>query len=448
MALERQISRLSKILVENEGISFDEAQARLRAHTLEIVATSDAITPAAHAAILTALSVGRRTFVGGVRIVGKVDQPLNSALPLQAGTLGDAVIRLGASNFSGPPSRRILVGSAAPCTYSSTWAVAPYWNGWLAGTGALGDAAYGESDNPLSGVAAGALAVAKAFEAQRGVRRELKTEINLWPSGWSVPFSEAFLPGALWLVGLGNLGQAFLWALGSLPYRDPSEISLVLQDRDKITEDNWATSVLVHDHCDGWLKTKVGEEWALAKGFDVRRIDRNLLVGDRLENDDPRVALSGVDKIASRKAMSGVGFACIIDVGLGRTSESFERYRVTVFDQSKPIDKHFAGQSDTPVGRLPTGKTLPYRLLEREVGQCGAAEIAGASVAAPYVSAIAATVAISRLIAVSSGCEYPVSEVGVVSDLGARRLGPLFKSNARGISHAGKPIILPKGGNV
>ena len=35
MALDWQIARLSKILVDSEGITFDEAQARLRALTLE-----------------------------------------------------------------------------------------------------------------------------------------------------------------------------------------------------------------------------------------------------------------------------------------------------------------------------------------------------------------------------------------------------------------------------
>ena len=57
MALDKQIVRLTRILVDSEKISFDEAQARLQALTLEIVVGSDAVSPAAHAAILTAVSV-------------------------------------------------------------------------------------------------------------------------------------------------------------------------------------------------------------------------------------------------------------------------------------------------------------------------------------------------------------------------------------------------------
>lgn len=37
MAIELEIARLSKILVDAEGIHFEEAQQRLRALTLEIV---------------------------------------------------------------------------------------------------------------------------------------------------------------------------------------------------------------------------------------------------------------------------------------------------------------------------------------------------------------------------------------------------------------------------
>ena len=40
----------------------------------------------------------------------------------------------------------------------------------------------------------------------------------------------------------------------------------------------------------------------------------------------------------------------------------------------------------------------PDRRLEAEIGSCGMAQIAGASVAVPYVSALAAAIAIARLI--------------------------------------------------
>ncbi len=440
MALDRQIARLAKILVDSEGVSFNVAQAKLRALTLEIFVGPDAVSSAAHAAVLTAVSVGRRTFVGGVRVTGALDQPLNSALPLSASSLGEAAVEVGASTFERSPSRRIVVGTSGPL--DATWSIAASCDGWRAGTAEVGAATWGEVDNPLAGIAAGALAVGKAFEAERGLKPDLRTEINLWPVAHAAQeaprFADVFLPGALWMIGLGNLGQAFLWALAAIPYADPTSVSLVLQDRDKITDENWATSVLVNDETVGWQKTQVCERWAAAKGFDVRRIDRRLVANDRLEDDDPRVALSGVDKIEARKLMAEIGFDCIVDAGLGRTSKDFDRYRVTVFDHTRPINKHFAGQRDEPVDEAITNDKA-YKSLEAEVGRCGMAEVAGASVAAPYVSALAAAVAVSRLIAVASGCECPPNEVGKISNINARKLAPAVKSIARGIRHSGRP---------
>ncbi len=356
--------------------------------------------------------------------------------------MGEAAAEVGASSLEGAPSRRIIVGTTAPLPDAGR-SIAAWCDGWRAGTAEAGTVAWGDGHNPLSGIAAGALAVGKAFESERGFHPELRTEISLWPMAQSdqeMPhFADVFLPGALWLIGLGNLGQAYLWALASLPYADPAAVSLVLQDRDKVTEENWATSVLVHDETYGSLKTKVGERWASAKGFDVKRLDRRLLASDRLDDDDPRVALSGVDRIESRKVMEAIGFDCIVDAGLGRTSKDFDRYRVTVFDQAYPIHKHFAEQTDQLAdGLIPDDEV--YRRLEAEVGRCGTAEVAGASVAAPYVSAIAATVAVSRLIAVASGCACSRNEVGRISNLDSRKLAPAARIRGRGIRHAGKPI--------
>lgn len=441
MALDRQIARIAKILVDSQGITFDQAEARLRALTLEVVVGPEAVSPAAHAAVLTAVSVASRTFVGGVRVTGAIGGPVNSALPLRAGSIAEAATMVGASLFDGLPSRKIIVATSSVSNQS--WSVSPSWVGWRAGTAMPGEAHWDAGENPLPGIAAGALAVGAAFDAERGNCGYIGDEVNLWPVGpgeMVPPFADVFLPAALWLIGVGNLGQAYLWTLGALPYSDPADVSVVLQDHDKVTEENWATSVLVKGENYGLLKTRIAERWALEKGFDVRRIDRRLLAGDRLDSDDPRLALSGVDKVEPRRLMAGVGFDGIVDGGLGRTSSDFDRYRITVFDRIRPIDRHFIGQDDNRVaGDILAGEA--YRRLEAEIGACGTAEIGGASVAVPYVSALAAAVAVSRAIAIASGCACPTNEVGRLSSLTDHKLARLAKVASRGILHAGKPNI-------
>ena len=204
--------------------------------------------------------------------------------------------------------------------------------------------------------------------------------------------------------------------------------------------DQFEGGTSVKDETYGVLKTKIAEQWALDKGFDVRRVDRRILSSDRLDNNDPRLALSGVDKVEARKLMAKVGFDCIIDAGLSRTSSGFDRYRVTVFDHIHPIDRYFAEQNDEPVGEaILEGEA--YQRLEAEIGRCGTAEIGGASVAAPYVSALAAAVATSRAIAVTSGCMCPVNQVQRLSYSTGCRIGPYIKVEGRGIRHAGKAAL-------
>jgi hypothetical protein len=441
VALEREIARLSKILVDSIGITFEEAQARLRALTLEVVIGYDAGSPAAHAATLTAVSTGRRSFLGGVRVTGQVSQPVITALPYCGMTLGEVCAALGAASFEGEPSFRIFIGGdESGDRRPSATAV---WDAWTAGVrspGERGSVAV-DGSNPLAGVAAGGLAVATAFDHARGKNGSLPADIHLWDPDQGTPaFADVFLPGALWIVGLGNLGQAFLWSLACLPYQDPGDLLLFIQDFDRVTPENWGTSVLVVEEAYGWLKNKSAEAWLEQRGFGVRRIDRRLRAAERLGPGEPSLAFSGVDKVAARRDMANVGFEVIVDAGLGRTAANFDKFGVNVFHAGRRIDDHYAGMSDPIAEPIPPGAA--YEELVASIGQCGAAEVAGASVAAPHVSAVAGAIAVARTIALVSGCKVPPSEVRRLSAGGSRRAATSVAINAPSLIHAGKPAAL------
>jgi hypothetical protein len=438
MALELEIARLSRILVDTLGIGFDEAQARLRAFKLEIFVGPHATSVAAHAAVLTAVSVGCRSFLGGVRVAGAVHQCTKSLLPVPGETLAQKCEWLGARSFQCAPTCRIGIGSpdlagAGPTFY-------PWWNGWTAGVRAAQSVAIGDGQNPLAGIAAGALAVAAAFEFARGRPKIVPADVDLWGARPSPRFEEVFLPNALWLVGLGNLGQAYLWAISSLPYEDPRKLLLMLQDDDHVTPENWATSVLVRDGSCGALKGKVAENWAERRSFDTRRSDRRLTARDRRADGEPMLALCGLDRVEGRRSLAAIGFATIVDAGLGRTAADFDKFAVRVFDQQHPIDKYFADQVDIKSREHPTGAA--YDRLEDEIGRCGVAEIGGASVATPYVSAVAAAIALSRAISLASGCPCVPAEVRRLSAASPRKPLAPVTFLTRGIGHAGRPKLV------
>lgn len=78
------------------------------------------------------------------------------------------------------------------------------------------------------------------------------------------------------------------------------------------------------------------------RGFGVRRIERRLLAAERVGPDEPLLAFSGVDKVATRRDMANVGFEVIVDAGLGRTAANFDKFGMNVFHAGRRIDDHYA----------------------------------------------------------------------------------------------------------
>lgn len=421
MDLTPEFSRLAKMLIDAEGITQAAAEVRLRALTLEIVAGRGIGSVAAQNALLTAVAVGVRTFVGGVSVRFLEDAPLVTALPVVASTLREAVAALGATPLLALPKASLAIGAVD----SGTFDAHVWWDGWTGGTLAAAEPC-GVDDNPLAGVAAGAAGVARAFAAARGTEYPDTVVFDLWPGCTGPEFGEVFLPGAIWLLGLGNLGQALTWSLTALPYSNPGAVELVMQDRDKVGAENWGTSILVRSGVYGGLKSAAAENWAKAKGFAVRRVDRWLDDRQRVDHDDPVLAFCAFDKIAPRKAVDACGFEAVIDVGLGRRHSDFDRYRITVFDPAYSLTEHFAGSSDA---RAPAAHDYE-KLLGLDA--CGAAVFEGIAVAAPFVSAIAGAAAVARGIALASGSLVPRNETRRLTDP-ASRLAPGVRIAPRGL---------------
>lgn len=436
MALDQASARLSRILVDQAGMTVPEAEAKLNAMCLRIGVRSLEPTPAFHAALLTAILVGAKCFRGGVHLDIDGDQPLAVPWSSECQTLREAIASLKVN--TGPKSTCATVLFGHPRSTTSDPMFFATWDEWSAGYARSPVPTSPEqSTNPLAGIAAATLAVGAAFRQALGFEASDSIVHTLWPTA-APNFSDIYLPGSLWVLGLGNLGQAFIWALSMLPFQDPSKVLLFLQDDDRASMQNLATSVLTDRDDIGNLKGKLCEAWVENRNFSARRVDRRIQATDRLLQTDPRVAFCGFDKIGSRKLLVETGFDAIVDAGLGRSASDFDRYRVTVFDKARRIDDHFIGMNDEPAqghGPLPDA----YRDLEKAVGACGMAEYAGASVAAPYVSVLAATTAITRLIALSSGLEHPVNTVGWASTGERVRYGPSSRTLSRGIGHSGHP---------
>jgi len=412
MILDSETARVRAVLVNSGRYSIPEADAKIAASALSIFIGSDAAASVAgQAAFLTAVATAARCF-GRVTVSGTTNASIIVPLPGAARTLGEAAIVLGATIESeGGSARHVVIGSGWPG--SSEWQIHPYWSGWIAGV-APRPRQSGRSECALAGVAAGALAVGHAFLAEQGDPRAGR--VNLCLSLWSpdaLPadaenpaLSELSLPKSLWLIGLGNLGQAYLWSLFMLPYAEPQSVMLYLQDDDLIDRENWGTSVLVERGRYNILKTKVAEEWANRRDFRVRRIDRRFDERTRRNADEPGLALSGLDRMGPRRLLGGGGFEYVIDSGLGATAASYQDFRINVFDAATDPAQHFEGVEDRTAETAAALLQLPaYEEItrQRNDGGCGAAMLAGKSVAVPFVSAFTGALAITQAIRIASG---------------------------------------------
>jgi hypothetical protein len=283
----------------------------------------------------------------------------------------------------------------------------------------------------LAGVAAGALAVGQAFLAEQGDVRAGRTtqSISLWlpdhPGREDIfdhgpDLASVYLPTNLWFIGLGNLGQAFLWSLTLLPYPKPEEVLLLFQDDQCIGKENWGTSVLVKRGCYGKLKTRIAEDWATQRGFRVRRIDRRLDASLFRNPSEPGIALAGLDRMPVRRLLGGRGFEYVIDAGLGETVTDYRKFRVNTFDSNANPGNHFADVEDGTAQVVHDLMQLPaYKQLaeSRGDGGCGAATLAGTSVAVPFVSAFVGALSIAQAIRIASGKAHHIGITGDTGDL-------------------------------
>lgn len=430
--IDSERSRIRAVLVNSGGCTFSEAEEKLAASRLSVFLGDDAAgTPAGQAAFLTATVTGARSF-GKVDVRGCLESPLRLPLPLKARSLAEAAVVLGAElTTARPAGRSVLIGSVQGP--DSGFSVQVYWNGWIIGVGSgWTPTGIGRSDCPLAGVAAGALAVGQAFLAEQGDLRAGKTPqiMSLWAPELGEKgvrergpvLGESRLPTALWFVGLGNLGQAYLWSLTQLPYPRPAEVLLFFQDDEYVGSENWGTSILVERGRYDVLKTLVAEEWALQRGFRVRRIDRRLDEHLMRSDSEPGIALAGLDRMPTRRILGGRGFEYVIDAGLGATVGDYRKFRINVFDSGNNPGEHFRGVEDQTAQTAQKLMQLPaYQELAqtRGDGGCGAAMLAQRSVAVPFVSAFVGALAVAQAIRIVSG-ERP--HVGITGDLGDLRV--------------------------
>ena len=409
------LHRLVKHAIDSGAAeSLADAEAVFRGYRLHIEMPSEvAADPVQQASLLTAVALGRRVFLGGVTVSGSLGADLVVSLPFGR-TLADAVRALGGQagdEAGGAPTVVIGGGPTERCEGFCIRAVAAGWRGGILPAHAELVPAPGPS-MPLAGMLAAALAINEVYlflsgGAPSAGRRTVG--LSLWRPGPEADWLAAddsepvltYLPSRLWLIGLGHLGQAYLWALGLLPFNTPEDVALVLQDVDVISPSTESTSILSDAKLIGHQKTRAMAAWAEKRGFKVAIHERQFDASFRRQADEPAVALCGLDNAAGRRVLDQVGFDFIVEAGLGRGYRDFRTVRLHMLPGSRSAAEIWKA---APAPETVEDRPAYARLLaEGSLDRCGMTLLAGKAVGAPFVGAVASTLAIAEVLRLLHG---------------------------------------------
>jgi hypothetical protein len=436
------IDRTAKILVDTgKAGSLDEALDMVRSFVLQVDVGSElANDAAAQAALLTVVNTGARAFLGGVRV------RLASDPTLRTGWADGLTASTGVTRFGGRVVNQLVKDLPTIAIGTTTSAIGKplvhlTWSGWAGGVVRCGGRALqGPAGNELAGVAAAALAVSEMFQHKTGNvlagRRDLG--LSLWRPDLEWTHTDAvgpaltYLPAALWLLGLGHLGQAYAWTLGMLPYATPNDVQVGLVDFDVVVAGNTATQMLVTSGDVGDRKARVVARALERRGFSTRLVERAfderfhpVSHGDA-HRDEPRIALAGFDAVEPRRQLGQHRFDRVVDAGLGDGAEYLDMVVHTFPAAGDPAAVFAAAPSWGERELRPAYQVEIEQQVaagrDEAAARCGMVDVAGITVGAAFVGAVASTIVIGDLLRLLhiDGRNYSVASLDLRAPHGVR----------------------------
>lgn len=402
------LHRTAKYFMDSgKAASHAEAMAILRGFGLTVYVGDDlAGSVAKQVALLSLVNLGHRTLLGGVEVVGVRGGDNLTALTA-ATTIREAVVALGGrcvetANASWPVG---VIGAAAlPQTTRAGWRLT--WSGWRGGVAPLRDDCRLADDEALAlaPMVAAACLMTEVFSYHAGdhpMAGRRAVGLSLWAADadWRENVQEpaiGYLPSRLWMIGLGNLGQAYCWALAGLPYAEPSTVELILQDFDIVATSNVSTSILTFPDMVGMKKARMAAVWLERIGFKVAIEERRFGSSTNREASEPGLALCGVDNALARAALEDAGFDLVVEAGLGAGPDGFRGISLHTFPGERAARDIWSGAAAPAVA---TAHMPAYAALAADgMDECGLAILASRTVGVPFVGLMAAAMVIGELL--------------------------------------------------
>ena len=408
---QENLHRTAKYFMDTgRANSAEEALEMLKKFGVSIIAGAEVASSRDHQiALLSLVNIARRTFLGGIHVVNAPRSTL--LVPLaNSTTVADAVSELGGINVGSITETwpAAFIGRGEVPHSQPSWRVT--WQGWRGGAVPMKDgrrlqetASVGIA--PALAAACCAAEVFMYYSGDQPMAGHRDAGISLWnpTAPWLEPDGSepvlSYLPDRLWLIGLGNLGQAYAWLLACLPYGSKPNLSLMLQDYDRLAESNDSTSVLTNPSKIGQMKTRAIAEWLEGRGFEVNISERRFGTWTRRGPMEPRVALFGVDNVTARASLEEAGFELVVETGLGAGPQGFRNFSLHTFPSSLNA-KQMWSTDDSSSRSTTTVLNMPAYQPSKNPGldECGLVQLASRTVGVPFVGLTAGAFAIAELL--------------------------------------------------
>jgi hypothetical protein len=405
---EDTFCRLARVIIEKHRCTYSEALRILGGLRLNLVCDEKICgSVALQAALVTAINAGKRSFLGGVSV--SLPPEVGNLLPWpSSGSLNDLAIQLGASlgePVNSETAHTLYFGTAVNPVENGLMVLCSGWRGGVAPADQSVSMASAQ-DFALGGVLAGALGVAKGFLRVSGLSSRFVCEpqgVSLWRPDLDWRSAEAdgpkleLLPLNLWLLGLGHLGQAYVWNLALLPYPRRCRAAIFLQDFDRVVAANWNAGLLCDEKSPGKYKARLCSGWLEARGFETRIVERPFDESTRRSGEEPYIALCGFDNLKSRSLLEGAGFDLVVECGLGGDTANFDDILLHTFPEASQTPSEIWGEA--PLGALPQ-RDVSLAGAFGDLEDCGIllATLEGKAISSSFVGAYAGAIVVGELL--------------------------------------------------
>ena len=414
------LSRISKLFADRDSLSARDGLRKRQQFEVTLVCGTDVATSyMLQLCVLTAAKIATRCFPDAVRVVVPA-QDNGAAMLLWPELRGrpsfGALLRqiVGAQNVVADRggllrSNELLFGD----TPDIAGALRVTFDGWVAKTGpvSLVDRLPERSYCTLAPILSAALGISELFLSFADISLEAKRRIaalSLWRPELDHSHPNAigpvveWLPADFWVLGLGHLGNAYLWALGTLPYEDANAARIFLNDFQSVESENVETSLLfTHADLDR-TKTRACAAWLERHGFQTRLLERRFDENFRWQHDEPRLALCGFDSNPPRRDLDPAGFVQVVESGLGGTPNNFDTLSLHTLPNPRSIDELWPDLSEEEKNKREDHQNRVAQENEAYtlsgLDKCGRFEFAGKAIAVPFVGAAAGCLVIAEVL--------------------------------------------------